>query len=144
MNKKRVDFYDKAGTCKFSNQKRLFQADYPINVQSGAVGNYNYSIPLTDSQLNEYNYYEVFNPYKNVNLNIMMPSVNSTLIKCDYFIKVTGYFSSMVSYSYRPRVVLPLSLTHQVESEYIAEAEMRRQIEESVIQEKEQVLNISH
>ncbi len=141
---RKVDFYDKAGTCKFSNQKKLFQADYPINVQSGAVGNYNYSIPLTDSQLNEYNYYEVFNPYKNVNLNIMMPSVNSTLIKCDYFIKVTGYFSSMVSYSYRPRVVLPLSLTHQVESEYIAEAEMRRQIEESVIQEKEQVLNISH
>lgn len=141
---RKVDFYDKTGACKFTNQKKLFQSDFPINVTSGQVGNYNYSIPLTDNQINEYNYYEVFNPYKNVNLNIMMPSVNGTLIKCDYFIKVTAYFSSMVSYSYRPRVILPLSITHQVQSEYIAEAEMRRQLEESVMQENNQILNISH
>ena len=140
---RKVDFYDKAGTCKFSNSKRLFQSDFPASVKKGQVGNFNFSIPLSDNQLNEYNYIEVFNPYKNVNLNIMMPSVNGTLIKCDYFIKVTAYFSSMVSYSYRPRVIVPLSITHQVQSEYIAEAEMRRQIEESVIQENNQILNIS-
>ena len=141
---RKVDFYDKAGTCKFSNPKRLFQSDFPVSVKKGQVGNFNFSIPLSDNQLNEYNYVEVFNPYKNVNLNIMMPSVNGTLIKCDYFLKVTAYFSSMVSYSYRPRVIVPLSITHQNQSEYIAEAEMRRQIEESVNQENNQILNISN
>lgn len=141
---RKVDFYDKAGTCKFSNPKRLFQSDFPVSVKKGQVGNFNFSIPLSDNQLNEYNYVEVFNPYKNVNLNIMMPSVNGTIIKCDYFIKVTAYFSSMVSYSYRPRVIVPLSITHQNQSEYIAEAEMRRQIEESVNQENNQILNISN
>lgn len=141
---RKVDFYDKAGTCKFSNPKRLFQSDFPVSVKKGKVGNFNFSIPLSDNQLNEYNYVEVFNPYKNVNLNIMMPSVNGTIIKCDYFIKVTAYFSSMVSYSYRPRVIVPLSITHQNQSEYIAEAEMRRQIEESVNQENNQILNISN
>jgi hypothetical protein len=42
------------------------------------------------------------------------PSISSSLITCEYFAKVSVHFDAVVTYSQRPRVFLPISLTHQV------------------------------
>jgi hypothetical protein len=44
------------------------------------------------------------------------PSVNSTLITCEYEIKVSLHYDSVVNYANRPRVFMPFSLTHKIES----------------------------
>ena len=52
-----------------------------------------------------------------------MPSLNSSLLSCKYYIKVSCYFESFVTYISRPSVSLPIEITHQVMSDLEGQSE---------------------
>jgi hypothetical protein len=45
------------------------------------------------------------------------PSIETNYIKCEYFIKISVYFDSFVSYDYRPRISMPLWISHKVDED---------------------------
>ena len=137
---RKVTFHERDGSVKFQNEKKIYTGNFPLNVRAKQTKNFSFSIPLNDTKLIDYNYIDVFNPYNNrINLNTLMPSCDGKLVKCEYYLRVTLYFSSMVSYSYRPRVVLPLVLTHQLENEYLEEKESRSREEEIGISQSQNI-----
>ena len=69
-----------------------------------------------------------------------MPSVDSLTIKCEYSIKVSVYFNSYVTYSYRPRVILPLSVTHQLLDDYKLEKKENEDLEKALEASKIEVM----
>ena len=57
-------------------------------------------------------------PYPNINdINVLLPSMEGRIIMCEYKIQVSLYFSSFVTSGYRPRVCMPISITHQSQEE---------------------------
>lgn len=143
LNRK-VSFHERDGSVKFQNEKKLFTENFPLNVQAKQTRNFSFSIPLSDTQLKDYNYSEVFNPYNGrIDLNTLMPSCDGPLVKCEYYLRATLYFSSMVSYSYRPRVILPLFLSHQLENEYLAEKDSRSREETILISQSQRAQQLS-
>jgi len=57
-------------------------------------------------------------PYPNINdINILLPSMEGRIIMCYYKIQVSLYFSSFVTSGYRPRVCIPISISHQSQEE---------------------------
>ena len=68
-----------------------------------------------------------------------MPCVNSLLIKCRYFIHISLSFDSKVTEIYKPKIDLPIWITHQSineinEIERIEDEELRKAIEISKIE----------
>ena len=47
-----------------------------------------------------------------------MPNVKTNLIKCEYSLKATSYFDLSVLEKNRPRVEMPIYITHQLQKEY--------------------------
>jgi len=94
---------------------KLFQVDVaPMNQRT-----YDFTIELQDKEKNNFNYVNVANPYPNiVDISYVMPTVDGSIIKCDYRITVTLYFNSYVTSGYLPKVTLPISITHQLQEDY--------------------------
>jgi len=47
-----------------------------------------------------------------------MPTTDGAAIKCDYFLVVTLSFTSFVTKGYVPKVIVPFTLTHQLQDDY--------------------------
>ena len=125
---------------KYPSEKIIYKQDYNFLVPSRTRNSYNCSITLRDNELN-FNYNAVYNPYPFLNdCNIIMPSVDSLTIKCEYSIKVSVYFNSYVTYSYRPRVILPLSVTHQLLDDYKLEKKENEDLEKALEASKIEVM----
>ena len=57
-------------------------------------------------------------PFHNINdINELLPSMEGRIIMCEYKIQVSLYFSSFVTAGYRPRVCIPISISHQSQEE---------------------------
>lgn len=70
-------------------------------------------------------------PYKNINdINILLPSMEGRIIMCEYKIQVSLYFSSFVTSGYRPRVCLPISISHlsQEEASFLSQSNLQKEI----------------
>jgi len=70
-------------------------------------------------------------PYKNINdINILLPSMEGRIIMCEYKIQVSLYFSSFVTSGYRPRVCLPISISHlsQEEASFLSQSNLQNEI----------------
>ena len=87
------------------------------NINKKTKGKENMSIFITENN-HYFNLNEWKNPYKNFQLKYLIPSIDSENIKCFYNIKITLYFNSFVTFSYRPRVFIPIFVGHQSISEY--------------------------
>ena len=123
---------------------KLFQVDVePMNQRT-----YDFSIELKDTEKNSFNYMNVSNPYPNlVDISYMMPSVDGAIIKCDYRVIVTLYFSSYVTSGYLPKVSLPICITHQSQEDYNLERkedeDLQRAIEASKLDMEKEKNNIN-
>jgi len=107
-NKKNYKF-----DCKFLRQK------YDIKVAPKSKGSFHYDIQIRDSELKDFNYKKELNPYEKItDLNYLMPSIKNEIMKCEYYLKATAYFSSSVGFSSRPRIEVPIYITHQLKNEY--------------------------
>lgn len=118
---------------------KVFDVNVPPNTQSQV---YNYNIELTDSTLANFNYIGALNPYPSLgDLLYAMPTTDGAAIKCDYYLLVSLSFSSYVTQSYIPKVCIPFTITHQLQSDYNLEQQeekdMKQAIEASLLDSKQ-------
>ena len=72
-----------------------------------------FQIQLIDNDLVDFKYIKEEKPFPNINdLNVLLPTLDSKLLKCDYRIQVSLYFDNFVTSGYRPRVKLPIIISH--------------------------------
>ncbi len=112
-----LEFYKDKKIFKFDN--KFFRQKYDIKVAPKTKGSFHYDIKIRDSELKDFNYKKISNPYEKINdLNYLMPSIKNEIMKCDYYIKATAYFSSSVGFSSMPRIEVPIFISHQLKNEY--------------------------
>ncbi len=104
---------------KFKNNSSFYFKSHAIELKSNVCikknckETFNYQINLRDNNLKKKNFYKIDDPYSdNIDLNYLLPTVNGNLIRCDYVIKISCEFESLVTYNNRPRVFLPLNIGH--------------------------------
>jgi len=119
--KRHVVFYKKNEEYPFT--VKIFRKKYDVFIQPGSKGTFRYEIQLRDSELKGFVYRRELNPYyKQINdLNLLLPSLNSNLFKCDYKLKATTYFDFLSRKGSRPRIEVPLYVTAQLKTEYEVE-----------------------
>ena len=119
--KRNMTFVDK-NKKNYCFSQTFYRENYEVNVPSGHKNSFHYDIQLRDSELKGFSYKKEMNPYQNLeDLNLLLPTLKSSLIACEYTIKVTAYFSVFTPHDCRPRVELPLFVTAQTIDDYKAE-----------------------
>jgi len=117
----------------------IFENKVSANVDSGKKSEISHFVQFLYEKLNS-EIYKLDMPYTHFegnSLNVLkfQPSIETNLIKCEYSIKISLYFKSFVSYRYRPRLVVPLWISHKVdenikkiENKEISQLEIKPQI----------------
>jgi hypothetical protein len=101
-------------------ENKLIEKIIPLEIPAGKTEVTTQHIPIEyKSLILRYYTSDTSSPYMHLfkdHLDIFkfQPSIESSLFRCEYHIKVSLAFDSIVSYSYRPRVILPLSITHKI------------------------------
>ena len=137
---KKVTFTNKTQKTNFPIEKKIYEYKYPIKINVGSINSFNFSLFVNDNDISNLNLTGIFNPYPNIkDYNVLMPCVNSLLIKCRYFIHISLSFDSKVTEIYKPKIDLPIWITHQSineinEIERIEDEELRKAIEISKIE----------
>ena len=131
---------------KYEMENIIYNKNFPISVEPANQKSYDFSIDISDKDKTNFNYTNLSNPYPNiVDIGYVMPTVDGSIIKCDYNIKATLYFESYVTSGYLPKVTLPIIITHQLLDDYNLERQededLKRAIEASKLDNKN--VNIS-
>ncbi len=94
-------------TQKFNRYK------FDVNVKKGKVGIFRYEINLKDTNQLFFENKQFYNLYGNNNdWNMFLTTCKGELIECQYQIKVSFYFKNFVSFKSRPRIIIPIAITH--------------------------------
>lgn len=132
---RKITFLKQNDTTKLPIEKTIYNQSFNANVPPRMKDSQHYSICIRDGDLAVYNYNSVLNPYPfEKDLNQLMPSVDGVIVKCEYSVKATAYFNSFVSYDHRPRVILPLSITHQLIEDYKLEKQEDEDLKKAIYQ----------
>ena len=118
---------------------KVFAVSVPPNTNSQT---YNYTVDLKEEKFTNFNYVGQSNPYpKLVDIAYAMPTTDGAAIKCDYFLVVTLSFTSFVTKGYVPKVIVPFTLTHQLQDDYNLEQQedddLKKAIEASLLDMKD-------
>ena len=116
---KRIVTFVKQGK-EYPKRTAILRKRYPAVCDKNCKQSYHYEdIQLRDNDMKDVEFNKHLNPYPNIDdLNLLMPNVRSNLIKCEYSLKVTSYFDMSVLEKNRPRVEMPIYVTHQLQKEY--------------------------
>ena len=127
---RRIKFKNKLGEIKYTDETNIVSERVNAYVAMGHKHDFQYNLNFKEKKAaTTYNYNNELNPY-NINMeeiNYYMPTYHGTLITCDYEIKVSVYYDVFVGYKYRPRVIMPIYLVHQLPLDY--QMEIQEQIE---------------
>ena len=113
-----VTFKKKQETFKY--ETKIIKKKYSIKCLKGEKYNFKYNdMVLRDSELKDIYLHERINPYLGVinDLNILMPSMETPLIKCEYKLVISLLFDSDVPKKDRPTIEIPIYASHQSQSE---------------------------
>ena len=111
-----IEFSKLEGPEKYPLEKTIYSKEYVAEVPPFDKRNFIFQTLLIDNDLIDFKYIKEENPYPNINdINILLPTMNSRIIKCDYRIQVSLYFDNFVTAGYRPRVKLPIIITHLID-----------------------------
>ena len=104
---------------QYKTEDIITKKEFNVDVKPKNQHSMNILIPIEDKYKNRFDYSNVQNPYPNiVDIEYCMPSTDGAIIKCEYSISVTLFFDSFVTSGYLPKVILPISLTHQTIDEF--------------------------
>ena len=100
-------------------EKTINSKNFWSEVLPNSKRSFLFQTELKDKDLIDFNYFGESNPYpliKDINL-LLLPTLESSIIKCDYEIQVSLFFDSFVTSGYRPRISLPIIITHLFQEE---------------------------
>ena len=109
---------DKSSIEKYPLEKTIYSKVFWSEVFPNSKRSFLFQTEIIDKDLIDFNFFGENNPYSKIkDINILLPSIEGRIIKCDYRIQVSLYFDSFVTSGYRPRVCLPISIIHQFQEE---------------------------
>ena len=116
---KRIVTFMKGGK-EYQKRTAILRKKYPCLCDKNSKNSFHYDdIQIRDNDLKELDYNRTLNPYPFLDdVNMLMPNVKTNLIKCEYSLKATSYFDLSVLGKDRPRVEMPIYITHQLQKEY--------------------------
>ena len=116
---KRIVTFMKGGK-EYPKRTAIVRKRYPCLCDKNSKNSFHYDdIQIRDNDLKDVDYNRNLNPYPFIDdLNLLMPNVKTNLIKCEYSLKATSYFDLSVLGKDRPRVEMPIYITHQLQKEY--------------------------
>ena len=119
---------------KFPMEKTIQKNKNKVLVQSHSKNSFVFYVNLIDKEISNSDFFKNLNLYNNLvkDMNLLMPSCNSNLIKCEYKIKISLDFDSYVPYANKPRVFLPISITHQLIEEYSIEKQEENDLKKAL------------
>ena len=116
---KRTVTFVKAGK-QYQHRVAILRKKYPCLCYKNSRNSYHYDdIQIRDGIFKDADFNRALNPYPFIDdLNLLMPNMRSNLIKCEYSLKATSYFDLSVLGKNRPRVEMPIYITHQLQKEF--------------------------
>ena len=116
---KRTVTFVKAGK-QYQHRVAILRKKYPCLCYKNSRNSYHYDdIQIRDGIFKDVDFNRALNPYPFIDdLNLLMPNMRSNLIKCEYSLKATSYFDLSVLGKNRPRVEMPIYITHQLQKEF--------------------------
>ena len=109
---------DKNSIEKYPLEKTINSQVFWSEVFPNSKRSFLFQIEAIDKDLIDFNYFGENNPYPKIkDINILLPSMEGGIIKCQYKIIVSLYFDNFVTAGYRPRVCLPISIIHHFQEE---------------------------
>ena len=104
---------------KYSITNKVYKKVYKVSVNSGAKDVFNFKFPLNDMKNDEFSFYDSVNLYNWARKNCeFIPSIESNILSCQYFIKVTLYYDGFIKKANRPRTIIPISIVHILNNNY--------------------------
>ena len=105
---------------QYQQRTAIMRKRYPCLCYKNSKNSYHYDdLQIRDSELKDADFNRTLNPYPFIDdLNLLMPNMRSKLIKCEYSLKATSYFDLSVLGKDRPRVEMPIYITHQLQKEF--------------------------
>ena len=101
----------------YKDQTINYRFNKNINIKKGENGTEYLEINLNKNE--NFNFGKWINPYKNKSIFYLIPSIDTTHIKCIYSMKITLYLKEMlISKEHRPRIIIPILVGHQTKEEY--------------------------
>ena len=99
-------------------KKTIFSQNFWSEVLPNSKRSFLFQTQLKDKDLIDFNYFDKSNPYPLIkDINLLLPTIESSIIKCDYEIQVSLYFNSFVTSGYRPTISLPIIIIHLFQEE---------------------------
>ena len=103
---------------KYPMEKTIYSKNFWSEVLPNSKRSFLFQTELKDKDLIDFNYFGESNPYPLIkDINLLLPTLESSIIKCDYEIQVSLFFDSFVTSGYRPRISLPIIITHLFQEE---------------------------
>ena len=116
---KRIVTFMKGGK-EYQKRTAILRKRYPCICEKNSKNSFHYDdIQIRDNDLKDIDFNKSLNPYPFIDdVNLLMPNIKTNLIKCEYSLKATSYFDYSVLEKNRPRVEMPIYVTHQLQREY--------------------------
>ena len=116
---KRIVTFMKGGK-EYQKRTAILRKKYPCLCEKNSKNSYHYDdIQIRDNDLKDVDFNRSLNPYPFIDdLNLLMPNCKTNLIKCEYSLKATSYFDLSVLGKDRPRIEIPIYITHQLQKEF--------------------------
>ena len=116
---KRIVTFMKGGK-EYQKRTAILRKRYPCMCEKNSKNSFHYDdIQIRDNDLKDIDFNKSLNPYPFIDdVNLLMPNIKTNLIKCEYSLKATSYFDYSVLEKNRPRVEMPIYVTHQLQREY--------------------------
>jgi len=112
-------------TCIKNNESNtdnvlIIEKTYSIICRKGEKNNFNFDDIILRDELKKMDFIDKLNPYRDniYDLNLLMPSLESKIIKCEYKLQVSLEYSDNVLEKYKPSVIIPIYAVHQTTMEF--------------------------
>ena len=101
-------------------ETKIIEKSYPFKCLKGIMKEEYEDILFRDGDLKGINFEDKNNPYLgNVSdVNLLMPSLESDIIKCEYRLEVSPSYDANISDKMRPSIIIPVYAVHQSLSDY--------------------------
>ena len=102
---------------KYSFIDKVMKKIFKVEVRSGTKDIFKFQFPLSQMPHNEFSFFDNVNLYNwTKSYCEFMPSTNSNIISCQYLLKITLYFDSFIKKADRPRIRIPINISHKLEN----------------------------
>lgn len=93
----------------------IIEKAYPIMCLKGEKSNFNFDDIILRDELKKMDFIDKLNPYRDkiYDPNLLMPSLESKIIKCEYKLQVSLEYSDNVFEKYKPSISIPIYAVHQ-------------------------------